>query len=78
MGKGGISPAVLAHLGRVFRQRELIKVRLLESAGQDRRATARALAAGAEATLVDVIGRIVVLYRPNETLPPEKRIPLPP
>ncbi len=77
VGKAGLDPGVLAHIRRQLDQRELVKVRLLESASTDRAAAAEQIAADADAALVDRVGRIVVLYRPNEQLPDERRIRLP-
>jgi len=78
VGKGGLSEAVLAHVDALLSQRELIKVRLLETAADDRRRAAKDLAEKAGAFLVDLAGRVVVLYRPGESLPAEKRLRLPP
>ena len=77
VGKAGIGQNVLGHVRRLLTQRELVKVRLLESATPDRRSAASSLAEGAEAALVDLIGRVAVLYRPNPRLPDGKRLQLP-
>lgn len=77
VGKGGASENVLRHLRALLGRRELIKVRLLEAATEHRHAAARQLADRAEAALVDLVGRVVVLYKPNQQLPPERRIQLP-
>ena len=77
VGKGGASENVLRHVRALLGQRELIKLRLLDAATEDRHAAAQELADRAEATLVDLVGRVVVLYKPNEQLPPEERIQLP-
>ena len=77
VGKAGVSEKLLHHVRTLLSRRELIKVRLLEAADDDRRAAARELAAGAEASLVDLVGRVVVLYKPNEQLPPGSRLALP-
>jgi len=78
VGKGGLSEAVLAHVDVLLGRRELIKVRLLETAADDRRRAAKELAEKAGAFLVDLAGRVVVLYRPGESLRAEKRLRLPP
>lgn len=77
LGKGGLSEQAVAHAAGVLGSHELIKVRLLESAADDRRAAAEALAEALGAAVVDVIGRVVVLYRPNPLLPEKERIHLP-
>ena len=49
-----------------FNTREILKVKVLDSAPMDARATGEALASSIEdADLVQVIGRTVVLYRPE-------------
>ncbi len=58
-----------------FNTRELLKVRVLENAPQDTRETGQALAEQLEDTqIVRVIGRVVVLYRPDPDAP-EIRLP---
>ena len=78
VGKAGAGESVVRHACRLLSQRELVKLRLLGPAAADRRGTAESLARAAQATLVDLVGRVVVLYRPNEQLSPERRIQLPP
>ena len=77
MGKAGLAENVLSHLRVLLERRELVKVRLSGPAAEDRRATAEGLAEALDADLVDLIGRVVVLYRPGEDLPPAKRLHLP-
>ncbi len=74
VGKGGAGAGVIDHIRTQLKRRELIKVRLLESASDDRQAAAEEIARATGAALIDLVGRMVVLYRPNEQLPPEKRI----
>jgi RNA-binding protein len=68
VGKQGITDAVLAELESVVKMRELVKVRLLDSAG-DRKDVARELAERVGCELVQVLGRTVLLYRRNEEKP---------
>lgn len=68
VGKEGLSPALLTALDHELNDRELVKVRLLDSAG-DRKAMARELADRAEVELVQVLGRTALLYRRNEEEP---------
>jgi RNA-binding protein len=53
---------------------ELIKIKLGQNCPLERNEAARELALLTEATLVQVIGRMVLLYRPNPDLPIEKRV----
>lgn len=77
VGKAGLSEGTIAHVVALLDQRELVKLRLLEQATEDRKAAAADLAKRAGAALVDVVGRVVVLYRPSKSLPPDRRLILP-
>jgi RNA-binding protein len=63
VGKDGISEGLVAALDTALDTHELIKIKLGESAGADRRAIGAALAEAAAAELVQVLGRTVLLYR---------------
>lgn len=70
VGDAGVSDAVITETVRALTDHELIKVRI---AGDDRdaRASARTtLAEGCSATIVQTIGKIVVLYRRNPDAKP--------
>jgi RNA-binding protein len=82
VGKEGVTVPAVRSLRDAFNTRELLKVRVLESAPIPARAVAEALAADVEgAVVVQVVGRTVTLYRPYpEDLPrpggePEIRLP---
>ena len=74
IGKAGINENVLAHIRAQLAQRELLKVRLTASDVAGRAAAADEIADGTGATLVDLVGRNAVLYRPNDRLPEDARI----
>ena len=75
IGKQGITEAVIKHIDTELSRHELIKIRLPKTI-EDRKEAAGQLARATEASLIDLIGYVVVLYRPNEKLPVEKRIQL--
>ncbi len=77
VGKAGMSEAVLETIDRLLTQRELVKLRLTEEQGADRKAAAEMLADALHADVAGVVGRTVLLYRPNAHLPAEQRITLP-
>jgi len=77
IGKAGIDPAAVAHLARLLERAELVKVRLPAGAPAERAASADALADALDAARADLVGRVVVLYRPNDDLPPAERVELP-
>jgi len=63
VGKEGISEGLVAALDVALDTHELIKVKLGESAGADRRALGAAVAEAAGGELVQVLGRTVLVYR---------------
>lgn len=63
VGKEGVSEGLVGALDTALTTHELIKVKLGESAGSDRRAMAAALAEASGAELVQVLGRTLLLYR---------------
>ena len=76
VGKGGLSEGVAERLRELFTRAELLKVRLPAGPPAQRQALAEELARAAGAALAGSVGRTVLLYRPNESLPPESRIPM--
>lgn len=69
VGKGGVDEGLLGSLAAALEDHELVKVKLLESAGGERRALAAEIADRAGAELVQVLGRTVLLYRPRAENP---------
>jgi RNA-binding protein len=74
VGKAGLSEGVVQGIVTLLEQHELIKVHIPAGSGPDRKEMADELARQAAAQCVGLVGRMVVLYRPNESLPPERRI----
>lgn len=75
VGKEGITEAAVSAVLDAFNGRELLKVKVQESAPMSAAATGDALAARiAGAHQVQTIGRTVVLYRPHPERP-EIRLP---
>ena len=69
VGKNALTEAVLEEVHAALAAHELIKVRLLDSVGGDRKEVARELAQRAGAELVQVLGRTALLYLGNEEEP---------
>ncbi len=63
VGKGGVNDHLLRHISEALEVRELIKVTVLNNCMEDRGEVAEQLAKGAGAELVQVIGKMVVLYK---------------
>ena len=74
VGKGGIDDGLVAASEAALEQHELIKVRLGEHAGEDRRGLSATLAKAARAELVQVLGRTLLLYR-RRAVEPSIRLP---
>jgi len=70
VGSDGITAAVLSSVDDAFRTRELIKVKLQESAPLHVKDAAGELSSGVTgAQSVQTIGRTIVLYRPDPETP---------
>jgi RNA-binding protein len=75
VGAEGVTDSILVTVEESFANRELIKVKILESAPHDARFIADHIAASLEDVHVaQTIGRTVVLYRPHPKKP-EIRLP---
>ena len=77
LGREGITASQVAAVEEVLDSFELIKVKIQENFPDDRKEGSVDLAKQCRAALVQIIGRICVLYRPNKDLPAERRIHLP-
>lgn len=77
VGADGVSEALVEAVDVALAQHELIKVRIGSNAEGDRKEIAGELAAAARADLTQVIGRVVVLYRPRPSSDKRPRITLP-
>jgi RNA-binding protein len=63
VGKDGLTEGLIAALDVALNSHELVKVKLGESAGADRRSMGAAIAEAAGGELVQVLGRTVLVYR---------------
>ncbi len=69
IGKGSVTPEVVASVSEALEARELIKVNVLDNCLDDVRYVAETTGARARAEVVQVIGRKFVLYRPKKDKP---------
>lgn len=74
VGKAGVTDAVVRSVEEAYHGGELIKARLERSWEVDRKEGARELAQSTGSHLIQVLGRTVLLYRPD---PDEPEIQLP-
>jgi RNA-binding protein len=69
IGNHGLSDAVIAEADSALSQHELVKVRLTGSERSERETAARALCQRTGAEQVQLLGRVVTLYRPDPEAP---------
>ena len=69
IGKSGLTPEVTQAVSEAFHNNELIKVAVLKKCLEDPRAVAEMLSERTGSQLVQVIGRKIVLYKPDEDKP---------
>jgi len=66
IGNAGLSTSVIAELNRAISDHELIKIRLNVGDRKYRRELAHEVAQLLSAKLVQQIGKVLVVYRPND------------
>ncbi|MCR5650637.1 MAG: ribosome assembly RNA-binding protein YhbY [Lachnospiraceae bacterium] len=69
IGKGSITPEYVKAADEALEKRELIKVGVLKNCPDDVRMIAETLSERTGSTLVHVIGKKIVLYRPKKKNP---------
>lgn len=74
LGKGGITEAVIAQTNDALAARELVKGRVLKNCEAEPAEAAAELARATDAELVQLVGRVFLLYRSS---PDKPRIVLP-
>ena len=74
VGKSSLTPQVTEAIGEAFNTRELIKVAVLKNCLDDPREIAEMVAERTHSQVVQVIGKTIVLYKPDKDNP---RIQLP-
>jgi len=73
-GKEGLSPALLKSMENALKAHELIKIKLGQNCAVERNEAGKELARLTGAALVQIIGRMILLYRPNPDLAEGKRL----
>ena len=64
IGKGSVTPEITAAVGECFNNNELIKLNVLKNCDDDAREIAAVIAERTHSTVVQVIGKKIVLYKP--------------
>lgn len=65
IGKAGITPELTEAVRETFNTRELTKIHILQSCTEDGRKLGEALAERTSSEVVQVIGRMIILYKKN-------------
>lgn len=74
VGKGGVNEQMVKSIGEALETRELIKVSVLGNSLEEPKEAGQEIADAAKAELVQVIGRVIVLYKESRE---NKQIELP-
>ncbi len=69
IGKSSLTPEITEAIGECFNNNELIKIGVLKNCFDDPRAIGEMLAERTHSQLVQVIGKKIVLYKPNKDKP---------
>lgn len=69
IGKSNLTPEICDAVSEAFNNHEIVKVSVLKGASDDPMTMAQALADRTRSTLVQLIGRKVVLYKPFKENP---------
>lgn len=69
LGKDGVDDKFIEGASKALEAHELIKLRILPNASEDAHEIAREISHRLDACLVDVIGRVAILYRPSAKKP---------
>ncbi|MDK9707485.1 MAG: ribosome assembly RNA-binding protein YhbY [Desulforhopalus sp.] len=77
IGKEGMSSAIIDTVKAELYNHELIKVKIGNNSGLERHATSQAITEQTESTMIQLIGKVFVLYKPNPEKSKEKKISLP-
>lgn len=72
VGSDGLTPGLHSAVDKALTDHELIKVRLGQSFLDPRKPAAAQIAGDVEAALVQLIGRVIILYRPRSPKDPRK------
>ena len=69
IGKGSVTPEVVEAIREAFNNRELLKIAVLKNCMDDPRAIAEVVAERTRSQVVHVIGKKIVLYKPDKKNP---------
>lgn len=76
VGREGISTALLKSTQEALQAHELIKIKLGQNCPVGKKEASIQLAELTESSMIQLIGKTILLYRPNTDLPEGKRVSL--
>ena len=65
VGKGGLNDAMITQIDEALEKRELIKITLLQNTDEVAEEVAEELTAAIHCDVVQIIGRVLVLFKPS-------------
>ena len=77
VGREGISKSVLTAIEEVLRAHELVKIRMQNNCPFDRQEVAKRLSEATGASVVQVLGKTILLYRENDDPQRDEKLRLP-
>ncbi len=77
IGKEGLGEKMITATALELSRHELIKVKIGKSSSAEKQEVADVLSIGTESSLVQIIGKTILLYKKNPKLDKEKQIRLP-
>lgn len=66
VGKGGVNNNMVKQISEALEARELLKVSVLQNCEENKETVAAAIVGGTDATLVQVIGNVIILYKESK------------
>lgn len=69
VGKSSLTPEFTESVGDAFNTRELLKIAVLKNCADDPREIAQAVAERTHSKVVQVIGKKIILYKPDKKNP---------
>ena len=69
VGKSSLTPEFTESVGDAFNTRELLKIAVLKNCADDPREIAQAVAERTQSQVVQVIGKKIILYKPDKKNP---------
>ncbi|MCD7865863.1 MAG: ribosome assembly RNA-binding protein YhbY [Clostridiales bacterium] len=69
IGKGSVTPEIVAAVDEAYNTRELIKISVLKNCFDDPKEIAEVIAERTHSQVVQVIGKKIILYRPDKEKP---------